>query len=167
LKLGPLSRDEALELIQKPTGGRVPQEVADSIYAESGGHPFLVQYLMSQCLGLSQGDPAVLTCGHVNRAVEWFFDKRSDFEFWTSRFTPTDDRVYTFIAEKDGDVPKSEVIRKIGDPPAANHSLTVLAHCGIIRETARNRFRYSGEMFRRWFSENRMAFESASSQSSN
>jgi hypothetical protein len=166
LRLGPLSRDAASQLIQKPTDGRVPADVAEAVYTESGGHPFLVQYLMSKCLGLSGADPAALTCSHVSRAVEWFFDKRSDFEFWTSRFNRTDDAVYGLVAEREREVPKSEIIRKIVDPPAVNHSLALLAHCGIIRETARNRYCYSGEMFRRWFSENRMPFEGASSQSS-
>lgn len=166
LRLGPLDRDATFQLIQKPTGGSVPKAVAESIFAESGGHPFLVQYLMSQCLGLSRGDPEALTTDQVNRAVEWFFEKRNDFEFWTSRFTRTDDAVYSLIAGKDREVPKAEVIRTIGDPPAVNHSLTLLAHSGFIREMARNRFRYSGEMFRRWFSENRGPLERAASEAS-
>jgi hypothetical protein len=159
LHLVPLSREEAFQLIEQPTGDRVPIEVREAIYAETGGHPFLVQYLMSHCLGFSEGDPQAITLDHVSRTVERFFDRRSDFEFWTRSFTEIDDAVYAFIAEIDREVPKSEVISSVGDPPAANHSLTLLAHCGIIRETARNRFRYSGEMFRRWFSENRLPLE--------
>jgi len=166
LRLGPLEEDAAFQLIQKPTGNRVPAEVANTVYAESGGHPFLIQYLMAQTLGMSKGDPSALTSAHVNRAIEWFFARRSDFEFWTGKFTPVDDAVYALIARSTTETPKSEVIRHTGDAPAANHSLALLAHCGLIRETARNRFRYSGEMFRRWFSENRMPLEGRTADSS-
>jgi hypothetical protein len=165
LRLKPLTKEETFQLIQKPNEGRVAQDVAECVAIESGGHPFLVQYLMSRCLGLCQNDPAGLTCGHVQEAIEWFFDKRGDFEFWTSRFTAADDTVYALIAECDREVQKAEVISKVGDWQVANHALSLLSHCGIIRETARNRFRYSGEMFRRWFSENRRPLDRAAAES--
>ena len=46
-----------------------------------------MQYLMSQCLALANNDPSALTTMHVNQAADWFFDRRSDFEFWASRFS--------------------------------------------------------------------------------
>lgn len=51
--------EQALALINGPTQGQIRAEVALKIYEETGGHPFLLQGLMSTLC--EQGNPAQLT----------------------------------------------------------------------------------------------------------
>jgi len=156
LKLGPLTRDESLALIQDPLGGRVPKAVAERVYLESGGHPFLIQFLMHHLYDDCGAAPHRLTPESITKQVNWFFDTRSEFEFWTRSFGDAELLAYSVIAGSDKPTRKAEVLGKIGDPTIANHALTQLANCAVIRQVERNHFVCNGEMFRTWFFENRV-----------
>ena len=48
---------------------------------------------------------------------------------------------------------KTEPVQAVGDAQAANDSIELLAHLGLIRETKRNQFENGGQMFKTWFGE--------------
>jgi hypothetical protein len=85
--------------------------------------------------------------------VDKFIAERQDFSNWTSKFKANDKAVYRLIAESGEPVRKMALVQAVGNAEAANDSIELLAHLGLIRETKRNHFENGGQMFRTWFSE--------------
>ena len=93
-----LSRGETEELVGRPTDHQIDPAVVSTIFQETGGHPFLTQYLMKQ-LCTQLGDKlASVTEEHVQAIVEKYFDERTDFENWVAEFTDTERQAYRLIA---------------------------------------------------------------------
>jgi hypothetical protein len=152
-KLRLLDRNEASELINMPTGGQLPLPLTNKIYAQTGGHPFLVQYIMKNLCDDLGDSLASAADADVDRIVEKFLEERQDFSNWASKFKISDRTVYRLISGRSEPVRKAELVATLGDAEAANDSLDLLAHLGLIREPKRNFFENGGLMFLTWFSE--------------
>jgi hypothetical protein len=150
-----LSRAETDELVGRPTGYLLDQSVVSAIFFETGGHPFLVQYLMKYlCLQFGE---------NLNRAtekdlesiIERYFDERTDFEAWVSEFGDAERQAYHLITTPPQGATRADLVRAIGEPKHANHAIKMLVHIGVVREERPNSNRYlvGGDMFRRWFYE--------------
>jgi hypothetical protein len=152
-KLRLLTLQEASQLINTPTGGKLNPELTTLIFAQTGGHPFLIQYIMKNLCDELGDSLASASAGNVERIVDKFLSERQDFANWASKFKPNDKAVYRLIAERGESVRKSELVQAIGNAEAANDSLELLAHLGLIRETQRNHYESGGQMFKTWFGE--------------
>jgi AAA+ ATPase superfamily predicted ATPase len=93
------SQEESMKLINEPTGSKIPYEVARRVYQETGGHPFLLQYLMSELC--EHADWTQLTKENVDEAIEKFHKERRDFERWWGNFNREDWRVYDALCQVD------------------------------------------------------------------
>lgn len=152
-KLKLLNIQDASKLINMPTGGQLKPEITQHIFAYTGGHPFLIQFIMKNLCDELGDSLADATAQNIERIVEKFFEERQDFSNWASKFTPTDKAVYQLIAASQEPLRKVELVRAVGNAEAANDSLELLAHLGLIRESQRNCFENGGLMFKTWFYE--------------
>jgi AAA-like domain len=152
-KLRLLSLQEASELINAPTGGKLPSAITEHIFIETGGHPFLIQYLMKNLCDEIGADLSDVTGAQVDTFVDKFLQERQDFGYWVSKFKPSDRAVYRLIAGSKEPIRKADIVSAISDAEAANDAIELLAHLGVIRETRRNAFELGGLMFKTWFDE--------------
>jgi len=151
-----LSRAETEELIGRPTNYQLDPSLVSQIFFETGGHPFLTQYLMKGlCLKFDDRLNAA-TESDLQTLVEAYFRERTDFDNWVADFADNERRTYWLIAESKQAVTRAELIREIGDPMKVSHAIRMLIHIGVVREERPNSNRYlvGGDMFRRWFFEN-------------
>ena len=150
-----LSRSETEELVGRPTGYRVPVPVVRSIFFETGGHPFLVQYLMRYLCAQFGDELERVTEQDLHNVVERYFDERTDFDNWVSNFSDVERRAYYAIASSPEGTTRADLVRSLGDPKPVNHAIKMLVHIGVVREERPNSNRYlvGGDMFRRWFYE--------------
>ena len=150
-----LSRGETEELVGRPTGYRLHPPLVRSIFFETGGHPFLVQYLMKHLCAQYGEALEKATERDLNVVVERYFDERTDFDAWVSDFTDTEQRIYDVIVSSPDGSTRAEMVRALGDPKQVNYAIKMLVHIGVIREERSNSNRYivGGDMFRRWFYE--------------
>ena len=150
-----LSRSETEELVGRPTGHQLDPAVVNAIFFETGGHPFLVQYLMKY-LCLQFGDELKrATERDMKAVVERYFDERTDFDTWVSTFTDVERKAYDMIASTPRGATKAEIVRAIGEPKKVNYAIKLLVHIGVVREEPpnSNTYQVGGDMFRRWFYE--------------
>lgn len=153
-----LSPVESAELINEPTRNQLDQAVVEYIHQQTGGHPFLIQYLMHHLCEQFTADLKSIRQPDVDEVVEKFLDERSDFKNWVSDFTAAHKEVYGLIAGKDGGAEKLEIIRTVGDADQANTALDLLTHIGVIREPQKNTYVIGGQMFKKWFQDNVASF---------
>ena len=148
-----LSRSETEELVGRPVGFALDPAVVSSIFFETGGHPFLTQYLMRHLCAQFGDDLASATEHALHGIVARYFDERTDFENWANEFTDVEKRAYHLIASKQTGATRAELVQALGDPKRANHAIRMLVHIGVVREEHPNSNRYlvGGDMFRRWF----------------
>lgn len=160
-----LSRAETEDLVGAPTSFRVPSPLVRSIFFETGGHPFLVQYLMRHLCALRGDALEQSTEDDLHAVVERYFDERTDFETWVSDFSETERRVYDMIVSSPEGSTRADLVRTLRDPKQVNYALKMLVHIGVIREERPNINRYvvGGDMFRRWFYESYERKEPAAS----
>jgi hypothetical protein len=152
-KLRLLTLEETSQLINMPTGARLKPEITETIYAQTGGHPFLIQYIMKNLCDELGDSLAGATRQNIDNIVDKFLGERQDFSNWASKFKDNDKAVYALIAGRGAPVRKVELVQAIGNAEAANDSLELLAHLGLIREIQRNQFENGGLMFMSWFGE--------------
>lgn len=150
-----LSRAETEELVGRPTGYRLDSAVVRSIFFETGGHPFLVQYLMKHLCAQFGDDLEKATERDLNLIVQRYFDERTDFDNWVSEFSDAERRMYDVIVSNPEGATRAEMVRALGDPKQVNYAIKMLVHIGVVREERPNSNRYvvGGDMFRRWFYE--------------
>ena len=137
---------ETTELICKPTGDGVDLQTITRIFDETGGHPFLIQYVMS---ALAEDDLDKASAG-VGHAVERFFDEQVIlFRSLWGKLDDSERRVYAFLACQSRAVAAGEVMAAVGRNPTA---LDTLCQFGIVRYTPATRaYEAAGRMFARWF----------------
>jgi len=146
-----LPEADALQLIQEPIGHRLQESVAQYVLQQTGGHPFLIQYLMTNLWWNFGGEMQGVGRPDVDRVVGLFLKERNDFREWASKFTEHAKDVYRFIARRGGPVEKAEIIDLVGDPEAAVYALEILAHVCVVREVEENTYLLGGLMFKTWF----------------
>ncbi len=152
-----LDEKDALKLINKPTEEKIPPQVALRVYRETGGHPFLLQYVMSTLC--DQEDIKQLTEEDVDQATKKFQRERRDFEHWWKRMSEVDKKVYR-IFRKIGPETGIAVDEFVDMGLSVNKlmlldSLRALKTTGLIREYPDNHYWLAGLWPARWFQEMR------------
>jgi hypothetical protein len=150
-----LSRAETEDLVGRPTGHQLDSSVVSSIFLETGGHPFLTQYLMKHLCSQYSGKLSSVSEENVQAIVEKYFDERTDFQNWVTDFTDAERHAYRLIATGIQGATRAELVRAVSDPKRVDDAIRMLVHIGVVREERPNNNRYlvGGNMFRRWFFE--------------
>jgi hypothetical protein len=144
-----LEYDDACRLMQEPIGYAWPSAFLQRAYVETGGHPMLLQYVMQHvCAALPEAAEQSLEQATARFARErgWQFG-----EWWERYCTPAAQRIYARMPDDGSQLPLRQLTREFG-LDEANDALEILQHVGlIVAEEDGFAFRYSGEMFRRWY----------------
>jgi hypothetical protein len=143
-----LSWAASRRLIHGPTLNQLSHGLGREIFTLSGGHPFLIQYLMQSICEDDLGNAS----NSLGRAVQSLYSSNKHFfsGMWFSHFDSDDREVYLYLSDRKK-VPKREVIEFIGDS-VANRVLASLSQAGVCRRLGRSeRYRVQGELFLRWF----------------
>lgn len=147
-ELSLFSRQETERLVHEPTGGHLSASIARAIFNLTGGHPFLIQYLMHH---VCRYDTVEAKWRLEEARQKFLADQSFQFRNWFDKFSDDDRRVYAHLLSKRYGVPKREIVHLVGDV-AANNSLAVLCNTGvIIRLSHREQYKIAGAMFRDWF----------------
>ncbi|MFB0536237.1 MAG: metallophosphoesterase [Anaerolineae bacterium] len=141
------------DLITQPTGGVLPEGVVQAIAGQSGGHPFLTQYLMHHLWehGLEHVTPET-----VREVAAGFCHERSDFWDWIDGLGDICLRIYWVLAQAREALIESHVRATLRPaPPDLLQALDALCYHGlVVREAGGEGYRVAGQMFREWFETN-------------
>jgi len=150
-----LEFEDACDLMQQPIEREWSKSFLDLVYQETGGHPFLLQYIMQHVCNVSS-DIEELAQQAVREAVNKFNKERGwQFGEWWKRYcTEMAQRVYHRLPNSGSTLPLRTLTLEFG-LTEANEALEILQHVGLVTaEDDGFAFRYIGEMFRRWYRNN-------------
>ncbi|MDM8522223.1 ATP-binding protein [Desulfococcaceae bacterium HSG8] len=144
-----LDFEDARTLMCEPVEKEWPESFLKLVYEETGGHPFLLQYVMHQvCKGIEEDWKESL-----DRAVKKFKKERywQFSEWWEKYCTDTARRLYRCLPDDGSAISRRRLVQEFG-VDAADKGLEILQHVGLAAsEDDDFAFRYTGEMFRRWY----------------
>ncbi len=144
-----LEFEPACDLMQEPIQRVWPASFLEQVYKESGGHPFLLQYIMHQLCKLSdeEAEQAIArTIDKFNRDREWQLA-----EWWNRYCTKTARQLYQRLPDDGSTISRRALTAEFGTEAASN-ALEILQHVGLVAaEDDGFAFRYTGEIFRHWY----------------
>ncbi len=147
--LGNLARDDAIRLMKEPVGIDWDQAFCDYIYAQSGGHPMLLQYLMQAVCN----KPADITpLEAASQARDSFLANRSwQFsDWWYKHCSPLSQAVYRRLPDNFSWISLKDLVQEYGSREA-NDAVDLLLHVGIAQADNEGlAFKRAGEMFAGW-----------------
>jgi AAA+ ATPase superfamily predicted ATPase len=145
-----LSAQATRDLVNLPTEGILPETVVQAVARQSGGHPFLAQYLMHHLweYGLENA-----TTETVQRVAAKFPRERRDFLDWADSLGSFSLRVYGMLARTDKAISEREIRAALSPAsPDLPQVLSTLQFYGLVSRDAEGvGYRVAGEMFREWF----------------
>lgn len=148
-ELSLFSKKDTDDLVNTPTQALLPDSVSGKIFSWTGGHPFLIQYLMHHICEYDTDEAEVRL-----REARRLFQTKQDAQFrnwWFEKFNDEDRRCYAFLAGSRKVMPKRNLIDLFGDMQA-NNSLSVLCHTGVANKSQkREHYKVAGTMFKEWF----------------
>jgi len=146
--LSVLAYEESIELTTKPLEAPPAQTIQDEIYRQSGGHPFLIQYLMWR---ICHDNPVVATKDDVEEAIDIFHRQRDDFQNWWESLSEVEGKVYALLARDELAMSRKDICAELGiERKEAGDVLNFLCYLGIAKQPERNHFCVSSLMFRDW-----------------
>lgn len=148
--LGVLTERECQQLITGPLHGPLSEQVAQAVYDQSGGHPFVTQYLMQQ---IWAPDLAQISEADVSKAAQGFSSQVKLFVSWEERFTDWDTKVYCALAGLGGFGGLETLFGRLaskGNMGQLEDALDFLCYAGVVA-TQYGRFWIAGRLFCDWF----------------
>lgn len=142
--------DSASELILEPSGLDLPIDFLQTAYRESGGHPMLLQYIMHEVVKAPNqyGERLQSAVREFERTRRWQFG-----EWWERYCSPLARRIYSKLPADGSRITRRQITSEFGSDESAI-ALDVLCHTGLaVEEDDGFAYRYSMEMFRRWYNE--------------
>jgi hypothetical protein len=139
----------------------VSDAVMQEVRQQSGGHPFLTQYLMHELwdYGINQVTPEI-----VRKLAAKFTHERNDFCDWADRLGSSAHRVYRVFVDLGQDISEKQLREALQPVPSdLLQVLDALWHHGlIVCDPDHVKYRIAGEMFRDWFVSNILATQISS-----
>jgi hypothetical protein len=149
-RLRVLSVEATREMINRPTGGCLGDDVVQSVVELTGGHPFLTQYVMHHVweVGLNG-----VTVEIVLQIGDRFIHERDDFQSWIEGLGVTGPLIYHALVNF-GMVANEQHFRETLQPCPVDliQALESLSYHGVIaRDGDGHNYRIVGKMFMDWF----------------
>ena len=145
-----LDEDALRQLIAK--GGQPPEDTAVAVITQSGGHPFIAQYLLHHIWndqhGLNHATPE-----QVSRAVRRLREERAlDLRGWWEAIGANGQAAYRALIAQPDWVDERVLTRQLGRHGLAlDQALAALCYHGLaVRDASRSRYRIAGALFRDW-----------------
>jgi len=140
---------EPLAQISKPQ--MLDESLIKEIYIQTGGHPFLVQYIMWNLCDLGLETASRDDIIHI---IQKFITERDDFDDWVRKFGIIASTVYALLVKADEPLSRSDLAKYIRDSSALGGALRLLLTTGVIRQRDYMYYEVCGEMFKMWFKQN-------------
>lgn len=137
-----------------PRWSELPPPAFDSVWQQSGGHPFLAQYLLHHAwetvaaATIDQVTPALLT-----QLVQRFSTEQAqDLQGWVNGVEIIGLRVYNILPQPPAWLTEAEIAAHLPDPALeVKRGLTALCYHGLARHDNWTRYQSAGHLFRTWF----------------
>lgn len=151
--LAAFSEQETRRLIQEPCGNQIPELVERDIVRYSGGHPYIVQYLMHH---LWQEKMSEIPHRRVAELSNQFMREQwPHFNRWSKSIGEMGCRAYSILLSHADWIDEDAIRKAMGRPtPELVPALTALCYHGWAVHDDKWRYRAVGEIFRDWFVEN-------------
>ncbi len=148
--LGVLDATATRELITQRGQVKLPEAVIAEIAAQTGGHPFLVQYIMHH---LWHADLQAVTVESVRGiAVARFFLEPEVFEEWVKGLGDTAQQVFTILDQAQHALSEDQIRASMRRAPAdLRQALNALCYHGVVSRELKQGYTIAGHMFREWF----------------
>ena len=145
-----LNYEDACKLMQEPIDYQWSEPFLKRVYNETGGHPMLLQYVMQRICQtpLESADQSIeQIIKDVGPDHHWQFS-----QWWEKYCSTTAQQVYARLPDNGATLSLKTLTDEFGTNEA-NGAVKILQHVGLIAaEEDGFEFRYSGNMFRRWYS---------------
>ena len=153
-----LSRDEAAHLMRAPLNLQIPDETVDALWAETAGHPWLLQMFMERAVERAKTLDEV--AGRLPAAVRDTEGRlhANAFPLWWDNLRGRGQDVYRTLIAETGVVPRAQWVQRLGNDPRpwidvlASTGLAALDDDAVIAR---------GVLFRQWVAENHPALPAA------
>lgn len=135
-------------------GGAISADAAQEVKAQSGGHPFIAQYLLHH---LWDGGLAQATVNQVRRVAQRMRQERAaDLRGWWEAVGEAGRQAYRLLAGSEGWMDESTLLAQIaGAAGPLDQGLAALCYHGLaVRDESGRRYRVAGALFRDWFASN-------------
>jgi len=123
----------------------------EAVWRQSGGHPFLAQYLLHHLwkADLAQADETTVE----QVANRFLHAEQAHLEGWARAISETGLRIYGQLVHRPGWVDEMELIRALGaqNAPVKRALVDLCYHGLVVHDEGWSRYRRAGELFRRWF----------------
>ncbi len=145
-ELGLLSLDDTNDLVNEPTRQQLTSDFTSTVFELTGGHPFLIQYLMHQVCetDLEQAqDSLVRAQQRFLEEQKWTFDN-----WWRKLDAPARD-TYRFLSHSVTPVQRRDIVARSGDD--AYRALSSLCQVGVVRyHPSTDEYQSAGALFLEW-----------------
>lgn len=151
--LSVLDKKDALRMVNEPTQGQFGEELGETIWLETGGHPFIIQFLMHHvCMwaGQMSAQQAVelakqkFLAEHDVVFKQWWFDHLEEDERQVYRVLRR--RGAATLEELAGELRLSRI--------AIQERVRTLSCVGIVRRPTISSCEPAGDLFAKWVNEN-------------
>lgn len=139
------------ELVERAL--ELSKEVVSAIWQQSGGHPFIAQYLLHRLWDEDLGF-ANATSAKVNELVGKFLSEQiQDVEGWAQGVDLAGFHAYSVLASPADWIEEGDVLRMIKNPELnIKRGLLALCYHGlVIHDDGWSHYRRAGDLFRTWF----------------
>lgn len=142
-------RASTYELMTPAQG--LSETLQEEVWRQSGGHPFLAQYLLHHLwrIGISEATEATL-----DRIVNRFLhEELAHLQGWARAIGPAGLCAYEPFVDKPSWLEEEELIAACAEPPGAvKDGLVALSYHGfVLHDGGWERYHRTGEMFRQWY----------------
>ena len=130
----------------------LPEEAAKEVWLQSGGHPFLAQYLLHY---LWEQGILEATIGRVDElSAKFLAEQISDIEGWARAIDVEGLEAYRILASYDDDwINEKKILQAVSDPLLrVKRGLTALCYHGfVLHDRSWENYRRIGKIFKSWY----------------
>lgn len=152
-----LREPEFQQLVREPIkepGHRLLPQIENRIWKETGGHPYLIQWIMYHLWQRHQGELSQTQDEDISAIIRQFHTETIHFGFlYSSYFKPLEQELYRMLMEAPGGLFRQDILDRLIVPSSeVISSLKVLEQSGVVRGED-DRYICNGQMFKTWFAE--------------
>jgi hypothetical protein len=150
-----LSHDATLALAREPNDARLPEEAAEEVWRQTGGHPCMAQYILHELWDEFEGQLQDATVEDVRHVAESFEERTRHFSSWTDTLGQTGHALYRFLVEQDGLVNYGAIRQRFEQLTITElqSALDALLYYGLVHchgRGRRQRYSIAGKMYLDW-----------------
>ncbi len=148
--LGVLNEDECRQLITETLGQSLDTSLVQSVYQQSGGHPYITQYIMDK---IWCTDMSCVTMHDIANTCNQFEKESKIFSIWQSKSKELDSDIYELLANKTGYNTIESLRERVKIKVSLGEirdSLDFLLYTGIVK-SHENMYQAAGDLYRQWF----------------